>query len=353
MPKCTVGRPWLLLLVAACGRLGFGSDDDGAPNDAATEGATRGPNRVFMTSTTYTANFGGIATADAACQDHADTAGLDGSFIALLGDDVIKPLDRVAGARGWVDVAGWPIVDDPATWLTGGMFHPMHRDERGLVGSAQAWFGAGLSTCASWTSVDVALNGGVVSSRQSWFAFLVQTCSVSASLVCVETASTVPVAPAITQGRYIFQTTTMWTPGGGLAAADAVCQSEAMTAGLPGTYLALLATSTADGFARMAMSGAPWTRVDGIAVAATAADLAGPLPAVLDSFTILDATGTPHPTQGNVWVGSATDNCSDWTSSAATRTGEQGDPRSVSRSSWSGWGTRTCNLANPLLCLQQ
>lgn len=56
-------------------------------------------------------------------------------------------------------------------------------------------------------------------------------------------------------GRLAFVTDDVFQPGGGIAAADALCQREASAAGLPGTYCAELATSTGPAEARFDLSG--------------------------------------------------------------------------------------------------
>ena len=61
-------------------------------------------------------------------------------------------------------------------------------------------------------------------------------------------------------------------PPSGIAAADALCTSEATAAGLPGTYRAFLATKQASAMSRFDLGGAPWVRVDGVVLATTASD---------------------------------------------------------------------------------
>jgi len=91
--------------------------------DGGTDAGDR-PNRVFITSTTYPASFGGVTAADGFCQERADAKSLGRTFIALLGENA-RPETRLAGSRGWVDLAGNAIVDEPATWLDGYMFHSL------------------------------------------------------------------------------------------------------------------------------------------------------------------------------------------------------------------------------------
>src|SRR5512143_4054518 len=111
---------WLLtalLGASACGRFGF---DRGSPlGDGGTDGTGSGDaaavrhNRAFVTGATHTIPWGGVSGADGACQAAADTQQLRGTFIAFMGDDTTRPLPRLAGARGWVDLAGSAIADQP------------------------------------------------------------------------------------------------------------------------------------------------------------------------------------------------------------------------------------------------
>src|SRR5262245_12432676 len=72
-----------------------------------------------------------------------------------------------------------------------------------------------------------------------------------------------------------FVTTRTLNPStfGGLAGADAICQATADQAGLPGTYIAWLSTTTTNAVDRLAGSRG-WVRTDGVPFADTPADIA-------------------------------------------------------------------------------
>lgn len=55
---------------------------------------------VFVTSTQYTGNLGGLAGADAACQTRANAAGLSGSFKAWLSNATESPSNRFTHSNG-------------------------------------------------------------------------------------------------------------------------------------------------------------------------------------------------------------------------------------------------------------
>jgi hypothetical protein len=114
---------------------------------------------------------------------------------------------------------------------------------------------------------------------------------------------------------------------GGLAGADAICSTLAGNAGLPGTFVALLSTSTVD--ARNRLAGARgWVRPDGRVVADTIEDLFDgsvyhPILLTEDGERIRDVLDDPDAETVTVFTGSRADGlrrsneaaefCRDWT----------------------------------------
>jgi hypothetical protein len=106
---------------------------------------------------------------------------------------------------------------------------------------------------------------------------------------------------------------------GSLAAADAYCNGRAQAAGLPGSYVAWLSTSTTNAIDRLTGSRG-WSRVDGKAFVDTPADLvAGTIfyPLDVDEFgnrvPAMMAVGTATDNNGNVVAGYT---CNDYTSTS-------------------------------------
>lgn len=109
---------------------------------------------------------------------------------------------------------------------------------------------------------------------------------------------------------------------GGLVGADAICNNEARTAGLPGTYVAWLSTPGTPASSRLAGRG--WVRRDGLGVVDTIADLkAGKMlrPVRLDAYgydvghaTAFTATGMDG-TYRDVY---ASNSCDGWTTASAS-----------------------------------
>jgi hypothetical protein len=153
---------------------------------------------------------------------------------------------------------------------------------------------------------------------------------------------------------------------GGLAGADAICQLDAMAAGLGGTYMAWL--SAADGWpaSRFMQSIGRYVLVNGTVIADSWADLTD---ASLDNPLDRTETGAiataPYVCfdAPAVWSGTyrngthATgDNCNDWTAAAGQHMLYYGD---LGATDW-GWGAGcftnlngNCALLLPIYCFEQ
>jgi hypothetical protein len=142
---------------------------------------------------------------------------------------------------------------------------------------------------------------------------------------------------------------------GSLAAGDAFCASKATAAGLPGTFLAFLSTSTVDARDRFAGSRG-WVRIDGEPVLDRMDDLfLGKLynPLVLDENNTM-----ADPNVINAWTGTEADGrkaavtCSDWTNAVLGEAGRNGRIDATIPRVLSG-GMSTCaNFAYRLYCFE-
>jgi hypothetical protein len=149
----------------------------------------------------------------------------------------------------------------------------------------------------------------------------------------------------------------MWTPGGGLASADLQCQNEAKAAGLAGTFLALLATDSASAASRLDTTGAPWVRVDGVPVVASALDL---VKQNLLAPINLNALGAPVTVNDATWCGasdpitqSAGVSCLSWTSAASTVKGSQLWLDATRKAFFSGVYPDNCSVMKRVVCLEK
>jgi hypothetical protein len=125
----------------------------------------------------------------------------------------------------------------------------------------------------------------------------------------------------------IFATSSVY-PGnlGGLAGADALCESHASSAGLGSGWTALLSTSTKNARDRITVSGTV-RNTDGTVLALSAADLWDGINAPVQ----YDENGTSVGPDREVWTASGEAGtgsgtyCVDWTSSAMAADGSTGD----------------------------
>jgi hypothetical protein len=364
----------MLLSLAACGRLGF--DPTGRASDGSTSGddtlTTEGSNVAFVTSfLVVPGNIGGVTAADTVCTNAASAAGLSGPFVAFLSSDTSHVADRLGGHRGWKRPDGLPITDTVAD-LAGGVRHMVNMDERGnlVLGvvavatatNATAMLDASQGTCGNWTVASAtSVVGGRPDATSSEFANkgFFATCDMAAHLFCFGIRSNTPLDNMRVQGRIAFVSAAGWKPGGGRAAADAHCMSEATAAGLPGIYLALLPTNATSSAARFDLNGPAWVRVDGARVAATPTAL---MSQRLD--TTLNLTASATPKDGYVWTGygmkdalsTGESTCNDWTSSSSAALGSLGDSRYGSgflNDAAEGGNAGLCSATYPLYCLQK
>jgi hypothetical protein len=292
----------------------------------------------------------------------------------------MNAISRLAGASGWVRTDGKPVVNSLTDLAQGRLLYPPRFDELGndlgadpVVMTGTAADGTvlnvqGFSTCSDFTAaVDTGgfLSAGYASASSTMFATAgPMPCSSEARLYCfgVDRQAQVAVIPVV--GRYAFVTRSPWTPGGGIAKADALCQQEASAAALPGTYQALLAPTGASASSRFDTSGLPWVRVDGILIAPTAAGFFSATSTLFDVPPNLTADGSLYFGAIGVWSGAATPttagkgatNCTNWLSNSATAfatAGAAGD--TAANSFFDMWPADTaCSAANVhLACLQE
>ncbi|HEY5935873.1 MAG TPA: hypothetical protein VIU61_14590 [Kofleriaceae bacterium] len=374
-------RQGVLVLLAACGRLGFGpSGDDSASGDGSMNGdgttangdgvvATTNANYVFLTSARVAPGaLGGLAGADALCMAGAAQANIQGTYVAWLSTATINAIDRLGSARGWVRLDGLPFADTKADIAAGKIYYPASLDStladvivKVPTGSGGMGQSLGTAHCGGWTTTAGTTTIGF--SRGTSAAFSSQgsqmNCDVASPILCFGTdQDTAVTSPSTTAGKLIFIHPT-WSSGSGVASADTLCTQVANTGGRPGTFRALLATSTMSLTARLGTIAGPIVRSDGVRVAASLADL---LASNLEVAPNLRLDGTLHTTV-NLYAGALTtsgtggSNCLNWMDTTNTQVATQGDPR-LAMTGWFGanaFGTMpftTCNFTQAIYCLQ-
>jgi hypothetical protein len=181
-------------------------------------------------------------------------------------------------------------------------------------------------------------------SQRGIFAFDERLCSSPSRLYCLEIGNNTPLpAPVSTMGVKRVFVSTPWTPNGGRPAADAVCAADASAAGLTGSFLALLTTSTEDRLARISGGGASvYQRVDGITIGALNAN-------AVQTFANMNAKAI-FVANDYAWLGDTNQNCNDWTTT--TGSGFVGIPFFANSSAF-GSGPTNCNQAQSIYCVEQ
>lgn len=130
---------------------GDSSDNDGPPANL------DGKKRVFVTSSSYSGNLGGLSGADEKCQQAADGANLGGTWMALLASRNVGALERVKDVGPWYLVGSGAKAFNNAANLGTTPLVPLRNDEQGNYAYDHAWFGGehGESSdedCYAWRS---------------------------------------------------------------------------------------------------------------------------------------------------------------------------------------------------------
>jgi hypothetical protein len=116
---------------------------------------------VFVTQGTWKGNLGGIAGADQKCQQEAQTAGLQGTFVAWLSDGNINAKDHIdcRDDKRYVLPNGTVVADNCSDLLDGNIDNPINVYANGQpAGGKNVWtgtiptgIGAIYYNCGGWT----------------------------------------------------------------------------------------------------------------------------------------------------------------------------------------------------------
>jgi len=342
-------------------------------------------NVAFIASPRIRPNFGGIAQADKICADAARAGDLHGTkWVAWLATMApcpgsstgnCNPGARLEGTRGWVRPDGVPVGDTVSSMISEGLYSPLKVDEHKDLASNWAFTGVSISgtvqagkTCADWTGAGVATRGdGYRVAPESWLTRSESDCENPerlGQLFCFGADEAAPLVPPAATGRRAFVSKALFIPNGGIAGADAACAAEANQAGLNGTFLALLGTTTKRAADRFDLTGAPWYRVDGfpwleipsyLATGSNSAEPKIPLNVWSDGGRL---TYGAADLRNLVWTGGEpwlipTNNCSDWQSVEATTTGQLGDVMTDGLGNLNTYDDSACSGKHAVYCLQQ
>jgi hypothetical protein len=170
------------------------SDAGAEAGDAAVDAAR--PLRVFVTSTTHPATFGGVVAADQICAARAMQANLTGTYRAWVSTALVDARDRVTSNGPWHLVDGTLVAETKAVLVSGTLRHGIDRDQNGAVPPLvedRVWTGTlgngrySGASCNGWT---VTAGGGSVGEAEQqdddWTALVNEPCSLVNRLYCFE-----------------------------------------------------------------------------------------------------------------------------------------------------------------------
>ncbi|HVJ90598.1 MAG TPA: hypothetical protein VM580_12405, partial [Labilithrix sp.] len=309
--------------------------------------------------------IGGLSGADDKCNDLADEAGLDGTFVAWLSSSTVDARDRLGEARGWRNTAFSPFADEQAELLAGQVYFPILRDESGELVSGKVATGTTASgvaaeqNCDDWTSSDAAdalVTGEPSAGSALWTEDSTgDSCAEAYHLYCFQTEHDSPQFPTPSQGRTVFVSAQPFMLGAdGRDAADELCAAEADAAELSGTYVALLGTSTESALARLVQPSRPWVRPDGMTVANSTAWLGFlGLP-----VAVTELANGEHA--GGVLVFGAADiaepapfHCENWTNPSAAEPAVVHGKTGYTDDRWYAAQTGACSETAHVLCVER
>lgn len=159
-------------------------------------GVTVGPKRAFVSSTLVTGNIGGVAGADAICNNAAKAAGLPGSYVAWISTQNTNAIDRVVANGPWQLVDGTEIAASKAALAGGNLPKQFNKDEKGNVLPAaedRVWTGTGpngmfnSADCNGWGGT---AGGGLVGEAEqrngNWTSLINEACTEVNRVYCLQ-----------------------------------------------------------------------------------------------------------------------------------------------------------------------
>jgi hypothetical protein len=333
-----------------------GGTGGGIPNDSRL--------RLFVTTTTFRGNLGGLSGADLRCQTAAAAANKGGTWIALLAGSSTTGLSRVTATGPWYQERAdgtFALTYNNVANLQTQALTNITTDEQGQTESFPPRFWTGMNadgttgtTCNGWTLNSYSYTG--TSGRGTVLSDSLGStqCDSSYGLLCLEQSRLPRPSPLPTVRKRVFVTTTAFSGNlGGLSGADMRCQTAAAAANKGGTWIALLAGSSTTGLSRVTATGPWYQERAGGTFALTYNNVANLQTQALTNITT-DEQGQTESFPPRFWTGMNADGttgttCNGWTSNSYSYTGTSGRGTVLSDS----LGSTQCDSSYGLLCLEQ
>jgi hypothetical protein len=159
-------------------------------------GVTAGPKKAFVSSTLVTGNIGGVAGADALCNNAAKAANLPGTYVAWISTQNSNAIDRVVANGPWQLVDGTQIAATKADLTLGNLPKQFNKDEKGNIPPAvedRVWTGTGpngkfnSADCNAWGGTG---GGGLVGEAEQknggWTSIANEACTEVNRVYCLQ-----------------------------------------------------------------------------------------------------------------------------------------------------------------------
>lgn len=164
--------------------------------------------KIFITSTQYNGNLGGVSGADSKCQARASAAGLSGTYKAIISSNTSNAKERMPNSR-YVTVTGEILSTNLAGLFDGGINYQIRTESGNYAttsGYAQSvWTGSDgngngylsgsptLTTCSNWSSSNSSYWGETGYVAEYYNSTWIQTggtgwapCDINRSLYCFQ-----------------------------------------------------------------------------------------------------------------------------------------------------------------------
>ena len=279
---------------------------------------------------------GGVGTADAICANQAYLSGLTGHYVPWISTSKINARDRIpSGIRGWVSLYGAPLVDRIDQFEFFDLL-----EGSAATGSTSLGLAYGPN-CEDWTSTSSTAKvwlGRPLSDDSTEY-----NCANFAGVFCLGIDYATPlIRPSIGAGRIAFVTTETYPVGGGVRAFDLACVAEAQSAGLTGSFKALIGGPGATPPRSRFSLSLPWFQLNGQPMTINAQRLQ-----ITATNRVLVNSDEPWPAVprlliGNprVWTGAKSSgdgfrsNCNGWVSTIGEGTVGFADRGGVQQGEW-------------------
>ncbi|MBS3071114.1 DUF1554 domain-containing protein [Candidatus Pacearchaeota archaeon] len=185
----------------------------GIYSDAEPEGGEEEPEEelesghriIFLSSSQYKGDLGGLVGADLKCNNLAEDSNLEGTYMAWLSSSVVDARDRIPQGEGDLpyvrnDAQKTVIADNLNDLLDNTIDNPIRYNEKGVDEfSIDAWTGTDgdgtlyeaflIGTCNSWTSssfFNTARHGDSGKVNEGWTSDGIDDCNVHNRIYCIQ-----------------------------------------------------------------------------------------------------------------------------------------------------------------------